>query len=133
MRSEVVTVATTPLPSPLAVVAAVSNDFPSRTLIVRLPETEAGYSRLLWREAFAAYSRAEESGWSGGRPLYASALGAGDRLAYAVPGDLSALKFHFPVGNSAYAGLIGKPGLYAIVTIDRGTSRFRTVRFLHRP
>lgn len=122
------------LPQPLAITAAVTNDFPSRTLIVRLPETEVGYSRLLWREAFAAYRAAEESGWSGNTsPLYAYALGAGDRIAYATPGDLSTLKFHFPVGNTAYVGLIGKPRLYAIATIDRGTSRFRTLRFLHRP
>jgi hypothetical protein len=60
------------LPQPYAITAAVSNDVLSRTLVVRLPETEVGYSRLLWREAFAAYSRAEESGWSGGTaPLWA--------------------------------------------------------------
>jgi hypothetical protein len=42
-------------------------------------------------------STAEESGWSGGgSPLWASALGA-DRIAYAMPGDLQTLKFHFPV------------------------------------
>jgi hypothetical protein len=52
-----VTAATAPVPSPLAITAAVSNDVLSRTLVVRLPETEKGYSRLLWREAFAAYSR----------------------------------------------------------------------------
>jgi hypothetical protein len=85
------------LPSPHAVDCAVSNDVLSRTLVVRLPQTEVGYSKLLWREAFAAYSRAEESGWSGGgSPLWASALGA-DRIAYAMPGDLQTLKFHFPV------------------------------------
>jgi hypothetical protein len=120
------------LPQPYAITAAVSNDVLSRTLVVRLPETEVGYSRLLWRGAFAAYSRAEESGWSGGTaPLWASALGA-DRLAYAMPGDLQTLKFHFPPGVAAYASLISKP-VAAIVTIDRSTSQFRTVRFLHRP
>ena len=123
--------ATERVPSPMAISAAVSNEVLSRTLVVRLPETEKGYTRLLWREAFGAYSRAEESGWSGGTaPLSASALGA-DRITYAMPGDLQTLKFHFPVGNTGYASLIAKP-VATIVTIDRSTSRFRTVRFLHR-
>jgi membrane-associated phospholipid phosphatase len=125
-----VSVATTPIPQPYAISAAFTNDVLSRTLVVRLPETEVGYGRLLWREAYAAYAADEESGWGRG-PVYASALGAG-RLAYAVPGDLQTLRFHFPSGAPAYAQLIAKP-VSAIVTIDRGTSRFRTVRFLNRP
>ena len=120
------------LPQPYAITTAVTNDVLSRTLVVRLPETEVGYARLLWREAFAAYSRAERSGWSGHGPVYASALGAGDRLAYAVPGDLQTLKFPFPIPAPAYTQLISKP-VYAIVTIDRGLARFLNVRFLHRP
>lgn len=124
--------ATEKLPSPVAITAAVSNDVLSRTLVVRLPETEVGYARLLWREAYQAYRAAEESGWRGNTaPLWATALGA-DRLAYAVPGDLQTMKFHFEPGKTVYAQLIAKP-VAAIVTIDRGTSRFRTVRFLHRP
>jgi hypothetical protein len=133
MRTEVVTAATVPVPQPYAVECAVSNDILSRTLVVRLPQTEVGYARLLWREAFQAYRAAEENGWSiGTSPLWAGALGA-DRLAYAVPGDLQTLKFHFEPGKTVYAQLIAKPGLRAIVTIDRGTSRFSTVRFLNRP
>ena len=100
----------------------------SRTLSVRLPQTEVGYSRLLWREAFQAYVKAEESGWGGDVQLW-----AGDRDAYAVPGELQTLNFHFPPSVAAYAQLVGKPGLYAIVTIDRGTSRFLSVRFLNLP
>jgi hypothetical protein len=120
------------LPQPYAVVAAVSNDVVSPTLSVHLPQTEVGYGRLLWRDAYQAYQATEESGWSGGTaPLYASALGA-DRIAYATPGDLQTLQFHFEPGKTVYAQLIAKP-LSAIVTIDRGTSRFRTVRFLNRP
>jgi hypothetical protein len=62
------------LPSPHAVDCAVSNDVLSRTLDVRLPPTENGYSKLLWREAFQAYKAAEESGWGGNTsPLWASA------------------------------------------------------------
>jgi hypothetical protein len=99
---------------------------------VRLPQTEVGYSKLLWREAFQAYRTAEESGWGGNTsPLWASALGA-DRIAYAVPGDLQTLKFHFEPGKTVYASLISKP-VYAIVTIDRGLSRFLGARFLNRP
>ena len=117
------------LPQPYAVVAAVSNDVVSPTLSVHLPQTEVGYGRLLWHEAYQA---TEESGWSGGTaPLYASALGA-DRIAYATPGDLQTLQFHFEPGKTVYAQLIAKP-LSAIATIDCGTSRFRTVRFLNRP
>ena len=85
---------------------------------------------MLWREAYAALKMDDSVGRA---DLYASALGASDRLSYAVPGDLQTLKFHFPVGNTAYASSIGKPGLYAIVTVDRGTSRFLSVRFLIRP
>jgi hypothetical protein len=34
---------------------------------------------------------------------------------------------------TAYATLIAKPGLRAIVTVDRGTSRFLSCQFLIRP
>ena len=116
----------------MAVVAAVSNDVLSRTLSVRLPENAGGYEKLLWREAFAAYKAAEERRWSGRvSPLWATALGA-DRLTYALPGDLQTLKFTFERGKTVYSQLISKP-VSAIVTVDRGTSRFRTVRLLHRP
>jgi hypothetical protein len=67
--------------------------------------------RCWWREAFQAYRAAEENGWSGGtNPLYASALRAGDRLAYAIPGDLQTLKFHFEPGKTVYAQLIAETG-----------------------
>jgi hypothetical protein len=122
--------ATTTVPQPLAITAAVSNDVLSRTLVVRLPENaKSSYSALLWREAYAALKRDDEVGRG---DLYASALGAG-RLAYAIPGDLQTLKFHFEPGKTVYAQLIENPGLHAIVTIDRGTSRFLSCRFLIRP
>jgi hypothetical protein len=115
--------ATERLPQPYAVSAAVSNDVLSRTLVVRLPEKAGGYEKLLWRQAYQAYRAAEENGWSGGTsPLWATALGA-DRLAYAMPGDLQTLKFHFEVGKTVYSQLIAKP-VAAIVKIDRSTSRF---------
>jgi hypothetical protein len=43
------------------------------------------------------------------------------------------LRFHFPPGVTAYAKLISKPGLRAIVTIDRSTRRFLSGRFLILP
>jgi hypothetical protein len=124
---------TTPVPSPLAVSAAVSNDILSRTLVVRLPEKAGGYEKLLWREAFQAYRAAEENGWTGDTgPLWASALGS-DRLAYATSGDLQTLKFHFEPGKTVYTQLIAKPGVRAIVTLDRSSRQFLGVRFLIRP
>ena len=105
------------LPQPLAISAAVSNDVLSRTLVVRLPEdAKSSYAALRWREAYGALRREDEVGRE---DLYAAALGA-DRLAYAVPGDLQTLRFHFQPGIHAYATLIAKPGLRAIVTVDRG-------------
>jgi hypothetical protein len=41
--------------------------------------------------------------------------------------------FHFPPGTPGYAELIGKPGLTAILTMDRGTGHILGVKFLNRP
>ena len=57
--------ATETLPRPKAISAAVSNDVTSRSLIVRCPETESGYGRFLWREAFALLKRDRVSVASG--------------------------------------------------------------------
>jgi len=43
------------------------------------------------------------------------------------------LLFRFRPGETAYTELIGRPRLYAIVTIDRELARFMTVKFLNRP
>ena len=118
---------------PYAVDCAVSNDVVSRTLTVRLPQTVVGYPRLLWREAYQSYAKDEESGWYGDGQVWASVQGAGDRVAYAIPGELQTLNFRFQPGVAAYAQLVGKPGVYAIVTLDRGLRRFLNVRFLNRP
>jgi hypothetical protein len=60
-------------------------------------------------------------------------------LPWAPIGSLTPLRVifkrcssHFEPGKTVYAQLIAKP-LSAIATIDCGTSRFRTVRFLNRP
>jgi hypothetical protein len=122
--------ATEVVPRPKAISAAVSNDVTSRSLVVRCPDTESGYGRLLWREAFAALKKDDERGRT---DLYASRFYE-DRLAYAVPGDLQTLRFHFPLdGSTAYTELTAKPGLRAIVTIDISTRRFLTCRFIIRP
>jgi hypothetical protein len=41
------------------------------------------------------------------------------------------LQVTFPVGTAGYSELISRPGLYAIVTVDRSSGRFLTVKFLH--
>ena len=124
--------ATETVPRPKAISAAVSNDVTTRTLVVRCPDTESGYGRFLWREAFALLKRDSELGRGAG--LYAYAWGEGDRRFYAVPGDLQTLRFHFPLdGRTAYTELTAEPGLYAIVTIDRSSGRFINCRFLSRP
>src|SRR4029453_4157586 len=40
------------------------------------------------------------------------------QVAHGVPGDYGTLLFHFPAGVTAYAELVSKPGLTAIVTLD---------------
>src|SRR5215204_4898467 len=114
------TAATTRLPDPLAAVAVVTNEVPSRTLVVKLADTAEGYARLLWRQGHAQLVQAQEAGRSAGVPtVWASTPGA-YRVAFAVPGDAGTLRFHFPAGNSAYVALVGTPGLSAIATMDAG-------------
>jgi hypothetical protein len=127
------TAATVRVPQPLAVDAVVSNDVAAKTLVVRLPEAEQGHGRLLWRQAHQQLVAAEESWWRSGPPtLWASsALGVG-QVAHAVPGDLQTLRFHFQPGVAAYQQLVSRPGLSAVITVDRETSRFLTVRFHNR-
>jgi hypothetical protein len=43
------------------------------------------------------------------------------------------LLVRFPSGVQAFAELVGKPGLSALVSIDRSSGRFMGVRFLNRP
>jgi hypothetical protein len=64
--------------------------------------------------------------------VYASTPTASD-VAHAVPGDFQMVLFRFPAGNSAFTELVGKPGLTALVTVDRSAGRFVAVKFLHRP
>jgi hypothetical protein len=54
-------------------------------------------------------------------------------IVHGLPGDGLALTFHFPAGMEAYAKLISRPGLAAIVTLDRELCRFQSVQFVNRP
>jgi hypothetical protein len=53
-------------------------------------------------------------------------------VAHVQPGDYSMLTVHFAVGTAGFSELISKPGLYAIVTVHRNSSRFLSLKFLHR-
>jgi hypothetical protein len=64
--------------------------------------------------------------------VYVSTPTASD-VAHAVPGDYQMLLVRFPAGVSAFTELVGKPGLTALVSIDRSAGRFMGVKFLHRP
>jgi hypothetical protein len=123
-----------PVPSPLAIDAICINDFANRTIFVRLPDHTTGSQRIAWSNAFAALQLAEESGYpTRGAPSLGARFQNNDRIARAVPGDLASLKFFFPPDpSSVYSKLIGKPGLYAIVTVDRAFGYFMNCKFLHR-
>jgi hypothetical protein len=100
---------------------------------VRLPDSAGGDAISLWRQAYSQLRRAEESGWPASHPfLWGGAFG-NRQIVHGKPGDGLALTFHFPagVGDGVYAKLIGRPGLAAIVTIDRGLCRFLSVQFLN--
>jgi hypothetical protein len=120
------------VPSPVAVDAVVDIDTPNRTLVLRVSERETGYNRLWWREAHTALKAAEQDGWRTHRHVWASAPNA-YRVAHAVPGDYQMLLVRFPTGVSAYAELVGRPGLVALVTVDRNSGRFMGVSFSNRP
>jgi hypothetical protein len=121
------------LPTPLAVDGVVAIDTPSRTLAVRLSESAGGYEQHLWREAHGALSREQDSGWRGATStVWCSAPGQRNIMA-ATAGDFQMLLARFRPGESAYTELVGRPRLYAIVTMDRELARFLAVKFLHRP
>jgi hypothetical protein len=121
------------LPTPLAVEGAVAIDNPSRTLAVRLTENAGGYESHLWRQAHGALLREQDSSWRGATSVvWCSAPGQRDITA-ATAGDFQMLLARFRPGESVYTELVGRPRLYAIVTIDRELCRFLTVKFLNRP
>jgi hypothetical protein len=122
------------LPSPMAIDCVVIIDYTARVLAVRLPDSAGGHVRSLWGQAYHQLRRAAEDGWPASYPfLWGGAFG--DReIVHGLPGDGLMVTFHFPagVGDGAFPKLVGKPGLYAIATIDRGLCRFMSVQFLNR-
>ena len=117
--------ATEKLPSPVAIDAVVVNDFPSRTLFVRLPDHTTGLQRIAWTQGYQALQLAEENGWSSNAPDLWAATKTAERVARVTAGEGQMLKVFFPPAeNLAYSGLIGRPGLSAIVTADRANKWF---------
>jgi hypothetical protein len=126
--------AATPLPSPVAVVGVVSNDLPNRTLTVKLADAADGYTKLLWRESFAALRRSEQLGWRDSAPTVYASTDSADRVASATAGDAvfgGLLRFTFAPGEPSYVQLVGKPNLAAIVILDREQRRFLSCKFRH--
>ena len=121
------------VPQPLAITAVVVNDFANRTLFCRLPDHLTGPGRIAWADGWQALQLAEENGWGGNTPSLWAATKTAERVARATAGDAQTLKFFFEPGNQAYSQLIGRPGLYAIVTADRAAKYFPRCLFLHRP
>ena len=123
--------ATSTAPQPQAINGVVINDFPSRTLFVRLPDNSIGPGRVAWRRSYEALRQAEESGYQSRVPDLWAATKTADRVAHGFTADGLMLKFHFPVGNSAYSELLLKSRLTAIVTVDRSSGYFLRCLFLH--
>jgi hypothetical protein len=75
---------------------------------------------------------AVEAGWAGGHPFVWASTPSAYQVAHVEPADFSMLQVRLPVGTAGFSELISKPGLYAIVTVDRNSGRFLSVKFLHR-
>jgi hypothetical protein len=98
-----------------------------------LRDAVGGYEKLLWTQAWQALRRAEQAGWppDAAQPVWADLPGA-RQVAHSLPTEAGTLTFRFPVGAAGFAKLISRPGVVAIVTVDRSTLRFMTCRFLNR-
>jgi hypothetical protein len=122
------------LPQPRAISAVVFVDAVSRVLTVRLPDLAGGYERHLWIQGWQQLRRAQEAGWppNGPQPVFADLPGA-RQVAHGQPADGGTLQFSVPPKTPGFAELISKPGVVAIVTIDRSSHRFLTCKFLSRP
>jgi len=123
--------ATERVPQPLVMDGIVRNDPAARTLTVLRPDQASGYQKVTWRMAHEALVRAEQLGWpAAGQTLWAHGVGQ-TSIAFGLPGPNLTLNFHFPVGKREYVELVSKPGLRALVTIDRSSNWFTDVRLLH--
>lgn len=142
MISSAVTAATTPLPRPRAIDGAVENDISNRTLIVRRPKHMSGYEAFSWRQAHEALVNAEERGWPDITvfrldrvPILWCSTPDNRNVVKGTPGPNLTLLFHFLAGTEAgkvYTELVSRPGLGALVTVDRGSLHFLGVKFLNR-
>jgi hypothetical protein len=124
------------LPRPRAIDGAVENDISNRTLIVRRPKHTAGYEAFMWRQAHKHLVNADERGWYNSDANVRCSTPGHPDLVSATPGENLTLRFHFPAGTPAgkvYTELVSKPGLTAVVVVDRGTLYFLNVKFLNRP
>jgi hypothetical protein len=122
------------LPQPQAVDAVVFVDAVERTLTARLRDQAGGYERLLWTQAWQALRRAWEAGWpANGAPWVFADVPGARQVVHGLPTEGGTLQFSFPPGTPGFAELISKPGVVAVVTVDRGTQRFLACRFLNRP
>lgn len=142
MTSAAVSAARAQPPRPYAIPGAVENDIATRTLIVKRPRQTVGYAAFSWRQAHEHLKNAEERGWPDITAfrldrvptLWGSAPGH-RQLVTGTSGPNLELHFHFPAGTEVgkvYTELVSKPGLSALVTVDRGTLYFLGVTFKHR-
>jgi hypothetical protein len=121
------------VPQPQAITASVWVDAVTRTLTVRLPDHAGGYEQMLWTQAWQQLRRAQAAGWpTSGAPWLFADLPHARQVVHAQPGEGGTLSFTFPVGTPGFAELVGRPGVFAIVTVDRSSQQFRTCRFLNR-
>jgi hypothetical protein len=126
--------ATTPVPSPMAIVGVVSPIASEHVLMVRIADSESGYARSAWRIAFQALKSAAENGWRTSDPTVWASTDKAIDVAHVTAGDpifggLLRATFNAP---QAYLQLVGNPGLTAFVMVDRETQRFLSVKFKNR-
>jgi hypothetical protein len=134
VTSAAVTAATKPLPRPRAIDGAVENDIFNRTLIVRRPKHIAGYEAFMWRQAHEHLVNAEERGWYNSDAYVRCSTSGHPDIVSATPRCESDITVSLPAGTPAgkvYTEMVSKPGLAAIVVVDRGTLYFLNVKFLH--
>jgi hypothetical protein len=121
------------LPQPQAIDGVVWIDAVERVLTVRLPDQVGGYEKFLWTQGWQQLRRAQEAGWPpDAAPWVFADLPGAPQVAHAQPGEGGTLRFAVPPGTPGFAKLVSRPGVVAILTIDRGSQRFLSCRFLNR-
>jgi hypothetical protein len=116
----------------MAVVGIVSSIIPERVLVVRISDTASGYERSCWKDGYQALKASEESGWRTAGPTVWAGTDKADKVASAVAGGAEfggLLRFTFAPNEPSYVQLVGRPGLTAIVVLDRSSRRLLSVKF----